>query len=156
MNEQIIDITHWDNKVAFCEEILRSLKEWFGIEEAIQNYLKEIRLLVTYAIKVEDTYIGFASIKEHNAYTFEIHVMGILKKYHNLGYGKLLLQEIELWGKQQGKVYMSVKTLDETRESREYDSTRHFYLAYGFVPIETFPTLWGEDNPCLLLIKKLE
>lgn len=28
-------------------------------------------------------------------------------------------------------------------------------MALGFVPVEEFKTLWGEHNPCLLLIKSL-
>jgi ribosomal protein S18 acetylase RimI-like enzyme len=34
--------------------------------------------------------------------------------------------------------------------------TRRFYEAIGFEPIEEFPTMWGNDNPCLLLVKPLK
>ena len=34
-----------------------------------------------------------------------------------------------------------------------YGDTRAFYLAYGFRPLEEFPTLWDPANPALQLIK---
>ncbi|MBC7456865.1 MAG: hypothetical protein H7235_01205, partial [Bdellovibrionaceae bacterium] len=48
-----------------------------------------------------------------------------------------------------------VKTLSEARAHENYEKTRKFYLKSGFVPIEEFKTLWGEHNPCLMLIKDL-
>jgi hypothetical protein len=33
--------------------------------------------------------------------------------------------------------------------------TRKFYEAIGFVPLEVFPTLWGSENPCLVMIKNI-
>jgi hypothetical protein len=51
--------------------------------------------------------------------------------------------------------YLLVKTLDEARESKEYEKTRRFYQKTGFIPIDVIPEIWGNDNPCLLMIKKL-
>lgn len=53
------------------------------------------------------------------------------------------------------RLHLSVKTLSESRPDEEYDRTRQFYLGIGFIPIEEFKTLWGEHNPCLLLIKEI-
>ena len=36
-----------------------------------------------------------------------------------------------------------------------YDKTRKFYLKYGFTPVEEFKSLWGEHNPCLMMVKIL-
>lgn len=36
-----------------------------------------------------------------------------------------------------------------------YEKTRLFYLSLGFLPLEDFPDLWGEDTPCFQLIKKI-
>ena len=35
--------------------------------------------------------MGFISLKEHNRYTEEIYVLGVLKKYYRQGIGKELL-----------------------------------------------------------------
>ena len=37
----------------------------------------------------------------------------------------------------------------------EYDATVAFYRGVGFLPLEVFPTLWDENNPCLILVKTL-
>ena len=49
--------------------------------------------------------------------------------------------------------YLTVKTLDESRECSSYEKTRLFYLKAGFKPLEVFPMLWDEYNPCLFMAK---
>lgn len=38
----------------------------------------------------------------------------------------------------------------------EYERTRAFYQAVGFMRLEGFPELWDPDDPCLLMIKSLD
>jgi len=54
-----------------------------------------------------------------------------------------------------GRIYLTVKTLDESREDEGYARTRRFYYAMGFQPLEVFPMLWDADNPCLCMLKYL-
>lgn len=51
--------------------------------------------------------------------------------------------------------YLTVKTLSDLRADENYEKTKQFYLAMGFSPVEVFKTLWGEHNPCLLMIKSV-
>jgi hypothetical protein len=51
--------------------------------------------------------------------------------------------------------FLTVKTLDESRESKSYEKTRKFYLSVGFLPLEVFPLLWDENNPCLFMAKSI-
>ena len=37
----------------------------------------------------------------------------------------------------------------------EYGATVAFYRGVGFLPLEVFPALWDENNPCLILVKAL-
>ena len=131
-----------------CEPILRGLKEWFGIESAVQNYLLQMETLPTFL--AED---GFLVLKQHYPESWEIYVMGVLKPRR--GVGRALLQRGEEWLRTQGARLLQVKTLAETVDYEPYDRTRAFYRAQGFVPVEIFPTLWDESNPCLLLAKAL-
>jgi len=39
-----------DGDAAWCEKLLRALPEWFGIEEAILKYRKDIETLDLYSI----------------------------------------------------------------------------------------------------------
>jgi len=52
--------------------------------------------------------------------------------------------------------YLTVKTLDESSQSKSYDKTRLFYLYMGFKPLEVLPFFWDKDNPCLFLVKSIK
>ena len=51
--------------------------------------------------------------------------------------------------------YLQVKTLGPSDPSEHYAATRHFYSARGFRPLEELTAIWGEANPCLIMIKHL-
>jgi len=143
-------------KGSICEPVLRSLPDWFGIEDAIVHYGKEIDLLPTFLVwEGDDRVIGFLSVKQHFPHSAEIYVMGVRQEAHRSGVGGALMRAGETWLKEQGVEYLQVKTLSPTRESEHYARTRKFYEKMGFEPLEEFKTLWGDDNPCLLLIKKI-
>jgi hypothetical protein len=50
---------------------------------------------------------------------------------------------------------MSVKTLGPSHPDGGYANTRRFYRACGFLPVEELHGLWGEGNPCLVMVKPL-
>ena len=52
------------------------------------------------------------------------------------------------------RVSPPVKTLGPSDPDAGYARTRRFYEPRGFVPLEEPHDLW-EDNPCLLLVKRL-
>lgn len=82
--------------------------------------------------------------------------MGILPKYHRTGTGKLLIEALETHLKKEGVKFLQVKTVSDRSEDKAYAKTREFYKGVGFTPLEIFPTLWDEWNPCLLLVKYLQ
>lgn len=140
---------------AICEKILRALPEWFGIESAILDYIRDVQTMDTWIASEGEEPVGYISIKKHNNVTAEVHVMGVLSKYHRNGVGRSLLQEAEIQLRLAGFKFLTVKTLSESRPNKEYELTRKFYLSTGFEPVEEFKTLWGEHNPCLQLIKSI-
>lgn len=142
-------------KEHICDTILRALPEWFGIESAIADYVRDTSSMAFWAAFDKDIPVGFVALKEHNAYTAEIYTMGILKDYHRQGIGRQLIQHCESFCTEKGIEYLTVKTLDESREDLSYAKTRSFYESVGFRPLEVFPLLWGKDNPCLFLAKYL-
>ena len=139
-----------------CEVALRSLPQWFGIESAIQVYIKKIEILPTYTAVAENRVVGFLSIEKHFAESAEIHVMGILPEFHRMGIGIALLNKAELDLVAQGVRFLQVKTLSPSNPDKNYATTRRFYLSMGFLPLEEMPELWGVENPCLIMIKSLE
>jgi hypothetical protein len=56
-----------------CDSILRALPEWFGIENAIDDYVREVAKLPTLAIGDG----AFLALKIHNEFSAEIYVMGV-------------------------------------------------------------------------------
>lgn len=138
-----------------CEPILRSLPDWFGIERSIVQYLKDIDTMPTLVANVAGKTVGFLTIKKHNEYSAEIHVMAILSEMHRNGIGKQLVCRAETMLRRDGFEYLQVKTLGPSRPDRHYAITRAFYEATEFRPLEELPDLWDKDNPCLVMVKKL-
>jgi len=140
---------------ALCEPILRALPDWFGIEEATQQYVRDTAVLPTFIANATKQPVGFLTIKQHSDYAAEIQVMGVLPEWHRRGVGQTLLAASEAHLKQLGVEYLQVKTLSSRHPDKFYGRTRAFYLSMGFRPLEEFPTLWGEATPCLQLIKMI-
>jgi len=130
--------------------VLRSLPEWFGIEDATAAYIADVRELETFA--VDDA--AFLSVKQHNPRAAEVLVMGVVPEAHRQGLGTALLAAAEAALRGRGVEYLHVKTLGPSRESEHYAATRRFYEARGFVPLEELLELWP-GNPALLLVKRL-
>lgn len=149
-------VTDKNQKSLICESILRALPNWFGVEESILDYKNSSREMPFYAVYEGNKAIGFVAIKIHNIYTAEICVMGSLPEYHRKGIGKMLVEKCEEFCREKKMEFLTVKTLDESRESKSYEKTRKFYLSMGFRPLEVFKTLWDEANPCLFMAKDLK
>jgi N-acetylglutamate synthase-like GNAT family acetyltransferase len=131
------------------------LPAWFGIEEAIVQYMADIDHLPTFLSLEQDEVIGFLSIKKHFPTSAELLGMGVRPNAHRKGLGRALLHQAEVWLKEQEVEYLHVKTLGPSCSDENYAKTRAFYLAMGFTPLEEFPQIWDENNPCLILIKRL-
>lgn len=139
---------------AACEEILRSLPKWFGIEEAIVSYRADIESMETIVAADANGIAGFLTLKTHNRHAAEVQVMAVRAERHRAGIGRLLMGWAEAALKERGAEYLQVKTLGPSRPNDEYALTRSFYGSLGFLPIEE-NDLWGESNPCLILVKHL-
>ena len=142
-------------KSQICEPILRSVPQWFGIEAATLQYVNDIELMPTLLAWSDEELLGFLTLKTHGEKSAEIQVMAVRPEYHRSGTGQALLKRAEEYLHEKGVEYLQVKTLSSTDPDENYARTRAFYLAVGFVALEEFPTLWGEENPCLQLVKRL-
>jgi ribosomal protein S18 acetylase RimI-like enzyme len=142
-------------QASVCEPILRSLPQWFGIEEATAQYLRDIEQLPTLLALAEGQVLGFLTLKVHSQYSAEIHVMAVRPTAHRKGIGRALLVRAEAVLQEQGVEYLQVKTLSRSRPDAHYARTRRFYEAMGFRALEEFRGLWGEENPCLQMVKRL-
>lgn len=116
-------------KASVCEPILRALPEWFGIEEATQQYIRDIEGLPTLLARLDGEVVGFLTIRQHTAYAGEIHVMGVRQEVQRRGIGRALVVEAEEHLRKHGVEYLQVKTLSPARPNEHYRRTREFYVA---------------------------
>ena len=148
-------ITDKIEKKNISSKILYSLPEWFGIPEATANYIEQSAEMPFIAAFEDNNAIAFLAIKETSISAAEIYVMGVMPKYHRKGAGKALIDFCVTYCKDNGCALLHVKTLDSFHPDEGYEKTRRFYTAMGFLPLETMKELWGEDNPCLVMVKPL-
>lgn len=143
-------------KFAYTKEILESLPEWFGNKQALNDYVEEVKDLPYWgAFDESDSCVGFFAVKKHYEYTGEILVCGILPEYQHMGIGKTLYNVAEKYFIQSGCKIVIVKTLSELVNFEPYVRTRKFYKSVGFEPLITLTEIWGEENPCLIMLKVL-
>ena len=140
---------------AECEAILRSVPEWFGIEEALLAYAASTKTLLTFVIRDDARALGFVSLRDHFPQAWEIDCIAIHAQSRNQGCGKALLAHAEAWLMARGATFLQVKTIAATSPNKHYAETRKFYERAGFIPVEVFPLLWAEHNPCLQMVKIL-
>ncbi|MCL2843715.1 MAG: GNAT family N-acetyltransferase [Oscillospiraceae bacterium] len=152
---QMQEIMNPDEKSEICNTILRALPSWFGVEASIVDYTNQVKNMPFYTALSDGSPVGFVALKTHSSVSSEIYVMGILHAYHRQGIGKRLIAVCEQYCKENNIEFLTVKTLDESRESKSYQKTRLFYLDAGFKPLEVFPLYWDADNPCLFMVKPI-
>ena len=131
--------------------MLAALPGWFGIEEAVDRYVRDAADLPTFAGGGN----GFLALKLHTEATAEIYVMGVRPEFQRRGLGTALLEVAEAFLSARDVEYLEVKTLGPFHRSEHYVATRSFYAARGFRPLEELTSIWGEGNPCLIMVKHL-
>ena len=144
-----------DEKTAITLKIMHSLPAWFSPPEDIEKKAIIHRDYPFFAAYDDGAPIGFFALKIHNSYTADIFSLGVLKKYHQQGIGRRLIETTERYCTDNGYLFLTVKTLDSSVEYEPYEQTRAFYQKMGFIPLEVFTTFWNEENPCLFMAKYL-
>ncbi len=150
----VTQITDADRKRAIAREVLEDLPEWFGIPESTEEYIRESGNMPFFAAVEGENVLGFISMKETSSFACEIYVTGVKKRAHRCGAGRAMFTAFEAYARERGYRLAQVKTVAPGHYP-EYDATVSFYRDVGFLPLEVFPTLWDESNPCLILVKAL-
>jgi len=140
---------------AECEAVLRSLPQWFGIEESLLEYVEATEALPTFAWQNNGVVCGFISLKQHFKRSWEIYCLAVHSEHRKRQVGTLLVTHAESWLRNSGALFLQVKTLAPSNPSAAYAETRAFYQSRGFEELEVFPSLWSLSNPALQLVKVL-
>lgn len=151
---EITAVEEPDRRAAYAEAVLHALPEWFGIPESTAAYIAESRRQPFWAALHGDEVWGFIALQETSPAAVELAVMGVRPELHHSGMGRALFDAARAWAKAAGYRMMQVKTVREGCYPC-YDRTNAFYRSLGFAPLECFPTLWGERNPCMVYVMEL-
>ena len=156
MTDRLTIVEATGGKGSICRELLASLPEWFGIPDAVEAYVAAVDHLPMLVARVGGEVVGFLSLNFHTGAAAEAYVLGVTPAWQRQGIGTRLFVAASAFAKARGCKYISVKTLAAAHPDPHYRATRLFYEAIGFDRIEVFPALWGAENPCLLMLKRLD
>ena len=149
----IEEVKDANQKMAVVAEVLKDLPEWFGIPERTQAYIEGAKDLQVWAAYQESDLAGFVNLSYSSEDCAEIDCLGVKKSYQGRGIGSQLLATLESEANKNVD-FLQVKTVAEG-SNKDYDRTNIFYHSLGFKKLEIFPQLWGPQNPCQILIKKM-
>lgn len=79
-------------KQVIVYEVLKDLPEWFGLDDALNEYVKNSSKYLLWVAKENDEILGFISLKETALKVAEIYCMGVKKS----GINKELEQDCSL------------------------------------------------------------
>jgi GNAT superfamily N-acetyltransferase len=136
------------------DRILRSLPEWFGVEEAIEGYTASASRQESFLAVVNDVTVGVALLMRHFKESAELTLIAVHAKQRGGGVGKALLDALGSALIADGCQLLQVHTVGPSFEDAAYSQTRAFYRKTGFLPIQEFDRIdW--DGPTLVMVKPL-
>ncbi|MGC3994734.1 MAG: GNAT family N-acetyltransferase [Propionicimonas sp.] len=135
--------------------LLAGVPEWFGLPDANTEYEDAARTKETWTVRGSNgAVLGVTLVDRHFPHVAEIYLTVVEREFHGRGIGSAMIQAIEADARRRGVLFLEVKTLGPSHPDAGYVRTRHFYESHGFLPLEE-TDLWGEQNPCLFMIKPL-
>jgi GNAT superfamily N-acetyltransferase len=143
-------ITDAGGKSALCVEIARELPMWFGRPEANARYARDIASRDAFAALVDGKPLGLIALEYHFGLTCCIWWLGVRPSAHRQGLGRALVERAAQEARLRGCSRMAVETMSPRTNSREYDMTRRFYAAVGFVPFVEFEPEPGDSMMWML------
>ncbi|MGO4450453.1 GNAT family N-acetyltransferase [Phyllobacterium sp. TAF24] len=145
-----------NHREAIVREVLDDLQEWFWNPEYRASFAESAETLPMFACyAVDGSVMGFITVKPTSDYAVEIYLMGVKRRWHRAGAGRALIQAAENFAISLNAKFITVKTIGTTHPSAGYQDTRKFYESLGFLPLEESELYWGENWPCLFLIRPI-
>lgn len=135
---------------AATERLLRALPDWFGIEEAISEYVMAAERLPGHVARAVDVVVGVLLLERCAPDRAEVHLLAVAPELHRAGIGRRLVEAAADELRRDGVHTLDVRTLGPSHPSEHYARTRAFYAALGFVAGEERDDVLP-GNPCLLM-----
>lgn len=137
---------------ADCASILAELPEWFGMPESNAEYAELAEREQAWVAEEGGNALGVMVLADPGFSAIDIHLMAVRPQAHRRGVGRALVRQALVATRALGRPYLTVKTRGPLLPYEPYDRTRAFYRAVGFEPLEEFTTIWGPENPCLIML----
>ena len=118
-----------------CRQITVDLPEYFGLPECNEHYASGVRARDNFAVKLGPNYLGLLSLEFPYPKNGNIYWMGVLRRHHNQGIGRMLMDAASHYASHLGAVTMTVETLAPDETDENYLKTYHFYEGQGFKPL---------------------
>lgn len=135
--------------------LLDTVPEWFAQPESNAEYIEAARFKETWTVRDDaGRVVGVTLVDRHFPHVAEVHLTVVDRAVHGSGIGTAMLSAIEEDAIHRGVRLLEVKTLGASHPDAGYARTRHFYEKWGFLALEE-TDLWGEDTPCLIMVKPL-
>jgi GNAT superfamily N-acetyltransferase len=121
-------------KAGLCASIIAELPMWFGRPESNACYIQGIADREAFAGVMDGRRAGLMALEYHFAATCNIWWLGVRPASHRSGLGRALIERAAEQARAVGCKRLAVETMSPRANSPEYDLTRRFYEAMGFVP----------------------
>jgi GNAT superfamily N-acetyltransferase len=137
---------------AECASILAELPDWFGIPQSNAEYAEAAEREPTWVAEEDREVRGLMVLTDPGFAALDVHLLAVRPHLHRQGVGRALIDQALATAKTAGKSFLTVKTQGPSAGYESYRRTRLFYEAVGFKGLEEFTTIWGPENPCLIMI----
>ncbi|MBA8794003.1 ribosomal protein S18 acetylase RimI-like enzyme [Friedmanniella endophytica] len=121
-----------------ARRILTALPDWFGIPEAVEEYVNDVANDAFPCLVAERAgeVVGFALLHRHYPESAELHLIAVDPSWRGREIGRELVEAHARQLAADGGRYLVVHTVGPSFEHAGYAATRAFYRALGFCPLE--------------------
>ncbi|CAE7205170.1 yfjD [Symbiodinium microadriaticum] len=174
MRKQRNQITTLRGQSAIVTDLLNAVPDWFGQPASNAAYARQSKSVPMWAVGPKAKPDGFLTLgpltgpeglnlKEVQEWLgdknpptqLEIAAMAVRPGLHRKGTGRALADAAIAYARRTGWNHLFVRTLGPSEVYEPYARTRAFYHGIGFTPLVEDKTIWGSDNPTLILGMKL-
>jgi GNAT superfamily N-acetyltransferase len=135
-----------------CVAIVVGLPDFFT-DDVPDKVRSDLRDHGGWIIDDADGVVGFVIVQRRGSRAAEILWLAVAADRRGAGLGTRLVNDVLDELSADGVQIVEVKTLDPSADYAPYDATRAFWLARGFVQLDTIDPLpgWPPGNPAAIL-----
>ncbi|MEX2247514.1 MAG: GNAT family N-acetyltransferase [Dehalococcoidia bacterium] len=150
---------HIDDAAA-CDAVIASLPYFFGDPDGVRQCAEAVRTQRGFVAVAEGGIAGFITLEQHQPGSAEISWLAVQSGHRRGGIGRQLVDAAAELLAAEGARALFVMTLgpsvpEDDRDGDNYEGTRRFYRANGFVPLRELQLRDWNDGFALILVRPL-